>query len=121
MKSKLLSRHRRGKKTSERIKAGDRLRMCVHRTPLHTYVQIIEHDAGNSRVLAAASTLEPVIKSKLASHSGNITSASVVGEVIAERAKEKGIDTVAFDRRGNKYHGRIKALVESARKNGLNV
>jgi len=121
MMSKRLSRQRRGKKTSERIKVGDRLRMCIKRTPLHIYVQIIEHTAGSSKVLVSASTLESEIKSKLTSHSGNIAAASLVGEEVAKRAKEKGIDTVAFDRRGYKYHGRVKALVESARKQGLNV
>ena len=121
MISKSLSRARRSKKTSERIKSGDRLRMCVHRTPLHIYVQIIEHVAGESKTLAAASTIEPTVKSRLESHSGNIAAAAIVGEMIAERAKEKGIDTVAFDRRGYKYHGRVKALVDSARQKGLKI
>lgn len=96
-----------------------KVRLSVHRTPQHIYAQIIapEGDA----VIAAASTVEGSIKSQVNGHAGNCSAASIVGKVIAERAKEKGITEVAFDRSGFKYHGRIKALADAARENGLNI
>jgi large subunit ribosomal protein L18 len=80
------------------------------------YAQVISPDSN--KVLACASTLDPEVKKDLKA-SGNIGAATVVGKVIAERAKKAGITVVAFDRSGFKYHGRIKALADAARENGL--
>ncbi|HEY3487614.1 MAG TPA: 50S ribosomal protein L18 [Gammaproteobacteria bacterium] len=112
---KKISRIRRGLKTRSRIKQLQVPRLSVYRTPQHIYAQIISPDA---KVLAAASTLQADIKQGLKS-TGNIAAASVVGKAIAERAKKAGIEKVAFDRSGFKYHGRIKALADAARENGL--
>jgi len=88
----------------------------VHKTPRHTYAQIIE--PNGSKVVAQASTLEAEIKKGL-QYSGNVDAASAVGKAIAERAKASGIERVAFDRSGFKYHGRVKALADAARESGL--
>lgn len=112
---KKISRLRRGLKTRSRIRELQVPRLSVHRTPRHIYAQII---APDSRVLAAASTLQADIKKDLKS-TGNVTAATLVGKLIAERAKQAGVEKVAFDRSGFKYHGRIKALADAARENGL--
>jgi len=118
MHAKALSKRRRAKKTSERIKVSSHPRMCIHRTPRHTYVQVLEHNEGNSVVLVQASTVEKSLREKLEVTS-NIKAAEFIGETIAERLLEKGIKQVAFDRRGYKYHGRVKAIAEAARNKGL--
>jgi large subunit ribosomal protein L18 len=91
-------------------------RLCVYRSPRHVYAQLLSPNGGE--VLASASTLEREIKKDL-KYTGNIEAAIVVGKRIADRAMEKGITEVAFDRSGFKYHGRVKALAEAARENGL--
>ena len=91
------------------------LRLSVHRTPQHIYAQIFDRD---SKVLAAASTLQKDVREGL-KNTGNATAAAAVGKAIAEKAKIAGIKQVAFDRSGFKYHGRIKALADAARANGL--
>jgi large subunit ribosomal protein L18 len=90
--------------------------MCIFRTPRHIYAQII--DASGSRVLASASTVEADVKSEI-KNGGNIAAAAAVGKRIAEKAKAAGVDSVAFDRSGFRYHGRIKALADAAREGGL--
>lgn len=111
-------RLRRARKTRMKIRELGMLRLTVHKTPRHIYAQIFTPDG--SRVLAAASTLEKEIRQQLADvGTGNIEAAKVVGRTIAERAKQLGIEKVAFDRSGFKYHGRVKALAESAREAGL--
>ena len=111
-------RLRRARKTRMKIRELGMLRLTVHKTPRHIYAQIFTPDG--SRVLAAASTLEKEIREQLKTvGTGNIEAAKVVGQVIAERAKKLGIERVAFDRSGFKYHGRIKALAEAAREAGL--
>ena len=90
-------------------------RLCVHRTPRHIYAQIIA-PAGD-KVLASASTLDSDLRS---GKTGNIDAAAAVGKLVAERAMAAGIEAVAFDRSGYKYHGRIKALADAARESGLN-
>jgi large subunit ribosomal protein L18 len=90
--------------------------MCVFRTPRHIYAQII--DATGGRVLASASTLEVEVKSAI-KNGGNIAAASAVGKRIAEKAKAAGVGSVAFDRSGFRYHGRVKALADAAREGGL--
>jgi large subunit ribosomal protein L18 len=112
---KKVSRIRRGLKTRSRIKQLQVPRLSVHRTPRHIYAQIITPDA---KVLASASTVQADIKKGLKS-TGNVSAATLVGKLIAERAKQAGIEKVAFDRSGFKYHGRIKALADAARENGL--
>ena len=109
-------RQRRAVKTRANIRRHGTPRLTVHRTPQHIYAQII--DPTGARVLASASTLETELRSSL-KNGGNITAASAVGKRIAEKAKQAGITKVAFDRSGFKYHGRIKALADAARENGL--
>jgi large subunit ribosomal protein L18 len=86
--------------------------------PRHIYAQLINPAPTGDRTLAAASTLEPALRQMLKS-TGDIDAAKAVGKAIAEKAKAIGITRVAFDRSGFKYHGRIKALAEAARENGL--
>jgi len=89
-------------------------RLSVYRTPRHIYAQVLTADGGS--VLASASTVE---KDMRTTTGGNVTAAAKVGALIAERAKAKGIERVAFDRSGFKYHGRVKALADAAREGGL--
>jgi large subunit ribosomal protein L18 len=90
------------------------VRLSVHRTPRHIYAQVIA-PAGD-KVLASASTLDAELRKGA---TGNIDAAAAVGKLVAERAKEAGIEKVAFDRSGYKYHGRVKALADAARESGL--
>lgn len=94
----------------------ERPRLNVYRSLNNIYAQVIDDDAGVT--LAAASTLSPELKGRLKS-GGNVEAAAAVGELIAKKAVEKGIKRVVFDRGGYIYHGRVKALAEAARKNGL--
>lgn len=110
------ARLRRGRKTRMKIRELGANRLCVHRTPRHIYAQIIS--PSGSKVLAAASTLDSNLRKSLQG-TGNIQAAKEVGKLIAVKAKSVDIDFVAFDRSGFKYHGRIKALADSARENGL--
>ncbi|GHD80689.1 50S ribosomal protein L18 [Vogesella fluminis] len=110
------TRLRRARKTRARIAELKVARLCVHRTNSHIYAQVI--DATGNVVLASASSLESAVRADL-SNGGNTAAASVVGKNIAEKAKAAGINQVAFDRSGFKYHGRIKALADAARENGL--
>lgn len=114
--NKKTSRLRRAKKTRSRIKSLGVDRLSVHRTPQHIYAQV--SSADGSKVIASASTLIEEVKSSITKAS-NVDAAAVVGKLIAERAIEAGVKQVAFDRSGFKYHGRVKALAEAARENGL--
>ena len=109
-------RLRRARRSRAKIKELGVPRLCVHRTPCHIYAQIISPAGAKTEI--TASTLESAIKKEIG-YGGNIAAAAVVGRLIAERAIAKGVDQVAFDRSGFKYHGRIKALADSARENGL--
>ena len=111
-------RLRRASRTRARIRKLGAYRLCVYKTPRHTYAQVIE--PNGSKVVVQASTVEADIKKSL-KHTGNIDAAVAVGKAVAERAKASGIETVAFDRSGFKYHGRIKALADAARENGLQL
>ena len=113
---KKTSRIRRSRRTRAKIASLGVDRLAVHRTPRHTYAQVFSGKTGI--VIAATSTLAADVK-KLIKYSGNTDAAAAVGKVIAEKAKKAGIETVAFDRSGFKYHGRVKALADSARENGL--
>lgn len=110
------TRLRRARKTRARIAELKMARLCVHRTNGHIYAQVI--DETGSRVLACASSLEAGLRAQ-ASNGGNAAAAAIVGKAIAEKAKAAGVSQVAFDRSGFKYHGRIKALADAARENGL--
>ena len=110
------SRLRRARKTRAKIAELKVTRLCVHRSNGHIYAQIIA-ETGD-KVIASASTLETEVRTSLA-NGGNVAAAAVIGKRIAEKAKKAGVTTVAFDRSGYKYHGRIKALAEAARENGL--
>lgn len=110
------SRLRRARRTRATIKQQGVHRLCVHRTPRHIYAQIVA--PSGEQIMASASTVEPKLKGELKG-TGNSAAAAAVGKHIAERAKAAGITAVAFDRSGFKYHGRIKALAEAARENGL--
>ncbi len=110
------NRLRRARKARAKIRELAVNRLSVHRTPRHIYAQIIGPDGGT--VLASASTLEKDVR-KGTKGTGNVEAAAIVGARIAEKAKAAGIDTVAFDRSGFRYHGRVKALAEAAREAGL--
>ena len=114
MIDKKVSRQRRAKRARMRIREQGVTRLCVNRTPRHIYAQIITGD-GDS-VVASASPLEKDLRS---GSTGNIDAASVVGKLVAERAVAAGVTSVAFDRNGFKYHGRVKALADAAREAGL--
>lgn len=94
-----------------------RPRLSVYRSPRHIYAQLISDEAG--RTLAAASSLTREIREALGGHTGNREAARRVGELIARRALEKGIERVVFDRNGFLYHGRVRCLAEAAREAGL--
>ena len=114
MIDKKVSRQRRAKRARMRIREQGVTRLCVNRTPRHIYAQFITGDGDN--VVASASTLEKDLRS---GSTGNIDAASVVGKLVAERAVAAGVTSVAFDRNGFKYHGRVKALADAAREAGL--
>ncbi len=116
MKSKKQARIRRATRTRARIRQKGINRLCIHRTPKHLYAQVIA--ANGSEVLASASTLDKDIRDEV-KYSGNVDAAIVVGKKLGERAKKAGVTQVAFDRSGFKYHGRIKALADAAREQGL--
>ncbi|MBI2383633.1 MAG: 50S ribosomal protein L18 [Gammaproteobacteria bacterium] len=116
MNEKNAIRLRRAKRTRYKIRELGAHRLCVYRSGQHIYAQIISPDAGTT--LVAASTVEKELAQGLKG-TGNVDAAKKVGAVIAQRAKEKGITKVAFDRSGFKYHGRVKALADAAREGGL--
>ena len=111
-------RLRRARRTRAKIAELCAVRLTVHRTNQHVYAQII--DASGAKVLASASTLEPEVRKEVA-NGGNINAATLVGRRIAEKAKQAGIESVAFDRSGFRYHGRVKALADAAREGGLKL
>lgn len=98
------------------VGTSERPRLNVFRSNRHIYAQIIDDTVGHT--LVAASTMDPELREKLA-NGGNVEAARAVGELLARRAKEKGIHTVVFDRAGYLYHGRVAALAEGARAGGL--
>ena len=113
--SKKAQRLRRAVQARAKIRELRALRLSVHRTSQHIYAQIFDRD---SKVLAAASTVQKSVREGLKGTS-NATAAAAVGKAIAEKAKAAGITAVAFDRSGYKYHGRVKALADAAREHGL--
>ena len=116
MIDKKKSRVRRARQTRIRIAEQRAVRLTVHRSNLHIYAQVI--DASGAKVIASASSLDKELRDQLG-NGGNVKAAAVVGKRIAEKAREKGVESVAFDRSGYRYHGRVKALAEAAREAGL--
>jgi large subunit ribosomal protein L18 len=114
---KKIARLRRARRTRAKMRELRVPRLTIFKTPRHIYAQII--DASGSTVVTCASTVDKEVKASLEGASGNIPAATAVGKTIAERAKAAGIERIAFDRAGFKYHGRVKALADAARENGL--
>ena len=110
------NRLRRARKTRAKIAELKVTRLSVHRTNTHIYAQIIA-ETGD-KVIVSASTVEADVRKSI-KNGGNVAAATVIGKLIAEKAVKAGITTVAFDRSGYKYHGRIKALADAAREHGL--
>ncbi len=114
---KKLARSKRKIRVRSRIKgSSERPRLNVFRSLKHIYAQAVEDTTG--RTLVSASTLSPELKGSFR-HGGNVEAAKKVGELIAKKCLEKGIQKVVFDRNGYLYHGRVKALAEAARASGL--
>ena len=113
---KKIARLRRAKSTRARIRTLGVPRLSVLRTGQHVYAQLFSADG--SKVLAAANTTQGDVRDGLKSNK-NAEAAARVGRAIAEKARAAGIDKVAFDRSGYRYHGRIKALADAAREGGL--
>jgi len=114
---KKLSRLRRAVATRRKISELRVHRLSIHRSNLHIYANIISPEGD--RVLVSASTLEPEVRQQLGGKGGNVAAAGLVGKRVAEKAKAAGIELVAFDRSGFRYHGRVKALADAAREAGL--
>ena len=110
------ARLRRSRQTRLKIREIGAVRLTVHRTNFHIYAQITS--PTGDKILAAASSQEKDLRAKL-KNGGNKGAAEAVGQRIAEKAKAAGIESVAFDRAGYRYHGRVKALAEAARAGGL--
>jgi large subunit ribosomal protein L18 len=112
------ARHRRQKRVRKIVRGtNERPRLCVFRSSRHIYAQIIDDDKGVTVI--DASSLSKELRERIGNRGGCKEGASIIGNVIAERAKEKGISKVVFDRNGFLYHGRIKALSDGAREAGL--
>lgn len=117
MYDKKMKRMRRALRSRMKIRETGAFRLTVHRSAKHIYAQIISFENGKcDKVLVSASTLDKQLRGGA---TGNTEAAKKIGALIAERAKSANINTVAFDRSGFKYHGRVKALAEAAREGGL--
>ena len=112
----LFERRRRRNRAALRKTSSGRPRLSVHRSSKHMYAQVI--DDADGRTLAAASTLDADVKKDIKS-TANSEAASVVGKLVAQRAKANGVEAVVFDRGGYIFHGRVKALADAAREAGL--
>ncbi|TCJ12353.1 50S ribosomal protein L18 [Parasulfuritortus cantonensis] len=113
---KKIRRLRRARKTRAKIAELGVARLCIYRSNCHIYAQVI--DATGGTVVCSASTQEKELRDQV-KNGGNAEAAKLVGQRIAEKAKAAGVEQVAFDRSGFIYHGRVKALAEAARENGL--
>ena len=112
------ARKRRQRRVRKKVLGtSERPRLCVFRSSRHIYAQIIDDSTGS--VLAQASTVSKDLREKLPQPKGNVGEAAMIGSEIAQRALERGIRSVVFDRNGFLYHGRVKALSEAARGQGL--
>lgn len=110
------TRLRRSRKARAKIRELGEHRLSIHRSSRHIYAQVLA-PAGD-KVIASASTLQPSVKGDV-KYSGNVDAAKLVGATVAKAAVSAGVTKVAFDRSGFKYHGRVKALADAARENGL--
>jgi large subunit ribosomal protein L18 len=122
MNDKKQTRLRRARATRVRIAMQRSHRLTVYRSNLHIYASVVSPDGG--KVLVTASTVEPEVRTQLAGakgKGGNVAAAKLVGTRLAQKAKAAGIDTVAFDRAGFRFHGRVKALADAAREAGLKI
>ena len=120
MTQKLTSAQRRTYRTRNKLRRINKSalpRLSIHRTGKQIYAQVIDDMQG--KTIASASTLEAGLKEKLKANGANMTAAAEVGKLVATRAKEAGVEQVQFDRGRFLYHGRIKALADGARENGL--
>ncbi len=115
MKNLKDKRLRRSKKTRFKIVEIGAIRLSIHRTNLHIYAQLI--DDKRHQTIACASTLETEVRQEI--HGNKVSAVAVIGKRVAEKGKKCGITDIAFDRSGYKFHGRVKALAEAARQNGL--
>jgi large subunit ribosomal protein L18 len=111
----LFERRRARNRTALKRVASGQPRLSVNRSSKHIYAQVIDDNSGET--LASASTLDATLKSQ--GGTSNSTAAAAVGKLVAERAREQGVEIVVFDRGGYIYHGRVKALAEAAREAGL--
>ena len=116
MSDKNIARVRRARQTRLKIREVGAVRLTVHRSNAHIYAQLTS--PSGDKVLASASSLEKELRGQI-KNGGNAKAAQIVGQRIAQKAKDKGIEKVAFDRAGYRYHGRVKALAEAARAAGL--
>jgi large subunit ribosomal protein L18 len=122
MSDKKQTRLRRARATRVRIALQRSHRLTVYRSNLHIYASLVSPDGG--KVLVTASTVEPEVRTQLTGakgKGGNVAAAKLVGTRLAQKAKAAGIDTVAFDRAGFRFHGRVKALADAAREAGLKI
>jgi large subunit ribosomal protein L18 len=116
-KRKAVSQERRRNRVRRAVRGtADRPRLTVFRSGKHIYVQLVDDDQG--KTLVAASTVSPELKGKV-TYGGNIKAAEAVGELVAQKAKSAGLLKICFDRGHYRYHGRVKALADAARKGGL--
>lgn len=115
--NKRQARTRRGLKTKALIRSSSRPRLVVYRSAVHIYAQIVVPGEKGDTVVVAVSTLDKALKPEL--KGTKVEKAGLVGKMLAERAKDKKITQVAFDRAGYRYHGRVKALAHAARSAGL--
>ena len=113
---KKTTRLRRARRTRAKIKELGLHRLSVHKTPRHIYAQVIA--PVGARVVASASSLDKALRAEIG-YGGNIKAAVMVGKAVGDRAKSAGLERVAFDRSGFKFHGRIKALANAVRESGL--
>jgi large subunit ribosomal protein L18 len=121
-KKKMVEKRYRRERAHRRLRqrvtgTAERPRLAVYKSERYVYAQVIDDDLG--RTLVAAASLEPELKGRLAGGSANRSAAKLVGEALAQRAIEKGIKKVVFDRGGYRYHGKVKELAEAARAKGL--
>jgi len=116
MIDKRQARLRRARQTRAKIAELKAVRLTVHRSNYHIYAQVI--DATGAKILASASTVEPEVRQAL-KNGGNVKAAAEVGKRIAEKARRLGVEAVAFDRSGFRFHGRVRVLAEAAREAGL--
>jgi large subunit ribosomal protein L18 len=121
-KKKVVEKRYRRERAHRRLRqrvagTAERPRLAIYKSERYVYAQVIDDDLG--RTLVAAASLEPELKGRLAGRGANRSAAKLVGEALAQRAIEKGIKKVVFDRGGYRYHGKVKELAEAARAKGL--